>query len=57
VTVEIAHPPGEEIQWDWLELHDTPWGRRHIWVALAWLVGILIVAYAFAMATCHRKIA
>jgi hypothetical protein len=20
VTVEIEHPPGEEIQWDWLEL-------------------------------------
>ena len=19
-TIEIAHPPGEEIQWDWLEL-------------------------------------
>jgi transposase len=27
VTVEIDHPPGEEIQWDWLELHDTPWGQ------------------------------
>ena len=26
-TVEIEHPPGEEIQWDWLELHDTPWGE------------------------------
>ena len=25
VTVEIDHPPGEEIQWDWLELPDTPW--------------------------------
>src|SRR5829696_665847 len=24
VTVEIEHPPGEEIQWDWLELHETP---------------------------------
>jgi transposase len=24
-TVEIEHPAGEEIQWDWLELHDTPW--------------------------------
>ncbi|HWG63905.1 MAG TPA: hypothetical protein VG253_19625 [Streptosporangiaceae bacterium] len=24
VTVEIDHPPGEEIQWDWLELHHTP---------------------------------
>jgi ABC-2 type transport system permease protein len=27
-----------------------------IWIALAWLVGILIVAYTFAMATYHRKI-
>jgi transposase len=23
--VDIEHPPGEEIQWDWLELDDTPW--------------------------------
>jgi ABC-2 type transport system permease protein len=28
-----------------------------IWTALAWCVGILVVAYAFAMATYHRKIA
>ncbi|MGV9776355.1 ABC transporter permease [Streptosporangium sp. NPDC003464] len=27
-----------------------------IWVALAWCVGILVVAYAFAMRTYHRKI-
>jgi len=29
VTTEIDHPPGEEIQWDWLELAaaDTPWGE------------------------------
>jgi transposase len=27
VTVEIEHPPGEEIRWDWLELHETPWGE------------------------------
>jgi hypothetical protein len=26
-TVEIDHPPGEEIQFDWLELADTPWGQ------------------------------
>lgn len=24
-TTEIEHPPGEEIQWDWLEL-EVPWG-------------------------------
>jgi ABC-2 type transport system permease protein len=27
-----------------------------IWIALAWLVGVLIVAYTFAMATYRRKI-
>ncbi len=25
-TVEIAHPPGEEIQWDWFERRKSPWG-------------------------------
>jgi ABC-2 type transport system permease protein len=28
-----------------------------LWVALAWCVGVLLVAYALAMATYHRKIA
>jgi ABC-2 type transport system permease protein len=28
-----------------------------IWIALAWCVGVLIVAYVFAMATYRRKIA
>lgn len=26
--VDIEHPPGEEIQWDWLELPVTPWGAK-----------------------------
>ena len=26
--VDIAHPAGEEIQWDWLELSDTPWDAK-----------------------------
>jgi transposase len=26
--VEIEHPPGAEVQWDWLELDDTPWGHK-----------------------------
>jgi transposase len=27
--VDIEHPPGEEeVQWDWLELDDTPWGTK-----------------------------
>ncbi|WP_208029684.1 IS21 family transposase [Rhabdothermincola sediminis] len=26
--VDIEHPPGEEVQWDWLELVDTPWGEK-----------------------------
>jgi catechol 2,3-dioxygenase-like lactoylglutathione lyase family enzyme len=39
-----------------------PDGRLHelgtdIWIALAWCAGILIVAYALAMATYHRKTA
>jgi len=25
-TVEIDHPPGEEIQWDWFERRHAPWG-------------------------------
>ncbi|MGH3731778.1 MAG: Mu transposase domain-containing protein [Acidimicrobiales bacterium] len=25
-TVEIFHPPGEEIQWDWFERRRSPWG-------------------------------
>lgn len=28
-----------------------------IWTALAWCLGILIIAYAFATTTYHRKIA
>lgn len=27
VTTVVAHEPGEEIQWDWLELRETPWGE------------------------------
>ena len=25
-TIDIAHPPGEEIQWDWFERRRAPWG-------------------------------
>ena len=32
----IDHPAGEECQWDWLELGDTPWGSR-----VSVLVGVL----------------
>jgi transposase len=28
VHVDIEHQPGEEIQWDWLELEATPWGEK-----------------------------
>lgn len=27
VTTMLVHEPGEEIQWDWLELTETPWGE------------------------------
>jgi ABC-2 type transport system permease protein len=38
------------------QLEQRPVGGE-IWVALAWCVGILIVAYAFAMLAYRRKIA
>lgn len=25
-TIEIDHPPGEEVQWDWFERRRAPWG-------------------------------
>ena len=28
VHTDIEHPAGEEIQWDWLELRETPWGAK-----------------------------
>jgi len=28
LTIELAHEPGEELQLDWLELAETPWGER-----------------------------
>lgn len=32
-TIEIDHPPAEEVQWDWLELPDAPWaGDAHLLV-------------------------
>jgi transposase len=27
VTIEIDHPAGDELQFDWLELRETPWGQ------------------------------
>jgi transposase len=27
-TIEIEHAPGEEIQWDWVELPQAPWGGK-----------------------------
>lgn len=29
-TTEITHDPGEETQWDWLELPEAPWGGAAI---------------------------
>jgi hypothetical protein len=28
VTVGLDHEPGEELQLDWLELNETPWGEK-----------------------------
>jgi transposase len=49
VTVEIAHPAGEEIQWDWLELHDTPWGE-----AAFVLIGVLSHSGRFRAVLCEQ---
>jgi transposase len=36
VTIPLEHAPGEELQLDWLELSETPWGEKaHV------LVGVL----------------
>ncbi len=35
VTVEIAHPPGDEMQWDWLDLGEAPWGGKAILLVAA----------------------
>jgi len=48
-TVEIDHPPGEEIQWDWLELEETPWGQK-AYV----LVGALSHSGRFRAAFCEQ---
>jgi transposase len=49
VTVELEHPPGEEIQWDWLELDDTPWGQP-----AAVLVGALSHSGRFRGVFCEQ---
>jgi transposase len=48
-TVELDHPPGEEIQWDWLELTETPWGQP----AYA-LVGALSHSGKFRAVLCEQ---
>ena len=48
-TTEIDHPPGEEIQWDWLELPDTPWGQPAYL-----LVGALSHSGRFRAAFCEQ---
>lgn len=48
-TVEIDHPVGEEIQWDWLELGETPWGQP-AYV----LVGVLSHSGRFRAAFCEQ---
>jgi transposase len=48
-TTEIDHPPGEEIQWDWLELTDAPWGQP-AYV----LVGVLSHSGRFRAVFCEQ---
>lgn len=49
-TVEIEHPPGEEVQWDWLELPEAPWGgEAHL------LVGALPFSGRFRAVFCETE--
>ena len=48
-TVEIEHPAGEEIQWDWLELDRTPWGEPAVV-----LVGALSHSGRFRAVFCEQ---
>ena len=49
-TVEIEHPPGEEVQWDWLELPEAPWGgEAHL------LVGTLPFSGRFRAVFCETE--
>jgi transposase len=48
-TTEIDHPAGEEIQWDWLELPDTPW-EQPAYV----LVGVLSHSGRFRAVFCEQ---
>jgi transposase len=49
VTIEIEHPAGEEIQWDWLELPETPWARKAFV-----LVGVLSHSGRFRAVFCEQ---
>jgi len=49
VTTDIEHPAGEEIQWDWLELPQTPWGRPAYL-----LVGALACSGRFRAVFCEQ---
>lgn len=49
-TIEIEHPPGEEVQWDWLELPEAPWGgEAHV------LVGTLSHSGRFRAVFCESE--
>jgi len=49
VTIEIEHPAGEEIQWDWLELPETPWAEKAFV-----LVGVLAHSGRFRAVFCEQ---
>jgi transposase len=49
-TIEIEHAPGEEVQWDWLELPEAPWGgEAHM------LVGTLSYSGCFRAVLCEGE--
>ena len=53
-TIEIAHPPGEEVQWDWVELPQAPWGGdAHLLVGSLPYSGKFRAAFAEAEDQAH----
>jgi len=53
-TIDIPHPPGEELQWDWDELPGAPWGGdAHLLVGSLPFSGQFRAAFAEAEDQAH----
>lgn len=53
-TIDIPHPPGEELQWDWDELPEAPWGGdAHLLIGTLPFSGRFRAAFAEAEDQAH----